>query len=75
MFSFKNQIKDKMLSKDGLYEMAKIFYNGDESKVKSCMNIYDQCHGETADDECEAASKISWCLKMHGEKNGIVFAF
>jgi hypothetical protein len=55
--------------------MVNIFFKGDEEKIKICMDVYDQCQSETADEPCEAAAKISDCLKMHGTKHGITFIF
>lgn len=54
-------------------EFVKKVTAGTPDKIQQAEEIFTECSAVTGDDECDAASKIGFCLKASGDKRQIVF--
>lgn len=60
---FLSQIKDNKVDIEGVVNVAKMAYSGDEERAKKARDLATDCSAITDADRCEAAAKIFDCGK------------
>lgn len=71
--TFKHQVKDGKLQKDGLIGMVDKMFSGDAAMKAAAAELYDECHSAEGGEPCESASNIGTCLKTNGQKKKLSF--
>lgn len=59
---------------ESIIDMAKLVFEGDDTKINIAREVSNECGGITDDDRCELAAKLYDCATVECEKRGISFS-